>query len=359
MQVTILKTVTTILLSTFLLFGCSKDDAEPNLTCSEQLSLLESDIHFTLDNASTDTDFTLSIKAEDGKTFVHSRGSSTATTMYESASTSKMISAAIILDHVKKMNLSLDDNPQDHIGTWPITGNLAAITLHDLLSFTSGLTEAPLCLSTGFSNIDYCVDKIAEDNNESLASGLKFYYGPDHLQVAGQMAIQASAESDWASLFATYQFETGLFTHSTYDLPSASNPRLAGGMHWNAEEYLAFLEKLYKTEILTPQLITLMTTDQRAAALSTNSPAIDGMGEDWHYGFGVWIESESNPYDPAKLTGRVSSPGLFGAYPFIDFTHKYYGILARQGSLTSFTKGYELFSLVAPKLETWATTTCE
>ena len=351
-----------------LLSGCNATedttdtpDSTPDntLTCKEKLSNLELDIHKDLDTIKSDSDFTFLLKAKDGKTFSHSRGISTAQSMYESASTSKMVTAVVILDLVDKGILSLDDTPNKYINAWPQSGNFSNITLKELLSFTSGLSEAPLCNFVGGYDFEKCVIKIISKNPDAPLSSTEFHYGPNHLQVAGLMAIKASNSKDWTELFNTFKKENNLFADSVYDLPSSSNPKLAGGMHWSADEYLEFLEKLYTQKILSPTLIAQMSSDQSGDALMVSSPAKDSINQDWHYGFGMWIESDSNPFDKSKVTGRVSSPGLYGAYPFIDYTHEYYGILARQGGFNTFEKGYEIFSSVDDKLEEWAQSSCQ
>lgn len=348
----------TLILLIIMMYGCGKEDV-PTDSCVEKREQLELDIHNELDTIQTDSDFTLAIQSNDGRRFTHSRGDSSLSKQYKSASTSKMVSTAIILNVVKKGNLSLNDTPNDFIAGWDDTLNHQGITLNELLAFTSGLSDGVLCLNSDTYDFEKCIDNIRSKNGVSTTPGSEFYYGPNHLQVAGLMAIKASNSGNWDALFNSFKSETNLFANASYDLPSLTNPRLAGGMHWSADEYLEFLEKLYKEEILTPALINMMMSDQRANALSVNSPALDGMGEDWHYGFGVWIESSSNPFDASKVTGRISSPGLYGAYPFIDYAHKYYGILAREGAINTYTKGYELFKAVAPKLEVWAESTCE
>jgi len=353
-------------ITSLLLSGCTSENEEENkesnstleLTCKEKLSQLELEIHNDLDTITTDTEFTLTIKTKSGRSFTHSTGTSTADTLYKSASTSKMVTAAVILDLVNQGILSLDDTPNKYIESWSQSGNLSNIKLRDLLSFTSGLSNAPLCNFDGSADFEECVDKITFWNSNSAISASEYYYGPNHLQVAGLMAMKATNTSDWNSLFNRFKEKYKLFTLSTYDLPSATNPKLAGGMHWTANEYLAFLEKLYNNEILSETLSTQMSSDQIATATIVESPALNSINEDWHYGFGVWIESKSNPFDKAKVTGRVSSPGLYGAYPFMDYTHNYYGILAREGGLSTFEKGYALFTSVESKLEQWADTTC-
>ena len=322
-------------------------------TSNMNLEELEAEIRDDLDIYNTDADFTLLIKAENGRIFSYSRGGSDETLSYRSASTSKWVTTAVVLSLVDDGTLSLDDHPQDYIATWPTSGNLAAIQLKHLLSFTSGLTDAPFCLNRPNYDFETCVENIADANGRSKTPGEEFYYSSAHLQVAGLMAVKAAGLSSWQELFEQFKSETGLFATADYDLPSSTNPRLAGGMHWNAAEYVEFLEALRKHEILNADLINQMASDQISAATIGYSPAIDGLGEDWHYGFGNWIECHANPNNCTETT-RISSPGAYGAYPFIDYAHGYYGIIAREGSLGSFPDGYALFESISPKLELWA-----
>ena len=144
----------------------------------------------------TDADFSLLITANNGHKFSHSRGTSTATTVYRSASTSKWVTAAVILSLVEDGILSLDDHPQNFISTWPTSGNLSQIQLRHLLAFTSGLSEEPLCINGPLQDFASCVDQIATLNAGAPTPGTEFYYSSSHLQVAGQMAVRAAAAAD-------------------------------------------------------------------------------------------------------------------------------------------------------------------
>src|SRR5690606_30754491 len=169
-----------------LLSGCGGDTPAASLNEQEQ------ELRSWLDNRTTDVPFTLLLASQSGAQFRHSTGHSTADTQYESASTSKLVTAVVILDLVEDGVLSLDDHPQDHISGWPETGLLSEITLQQLLNFTSGLTEEPLCQSlpnAGFAN---CVLRIAERNDKPLTPGSAYHYGSPHLQVAGLMALNAA-----------------------------------------------------------------------------------------------------------------------------------------------------------------------
>jgi len=336
-----------------LISGCggnSDTNEEPDST-----ETIEQQLHTELNLVDTDTDFTLFVESDNGTQFIHSRGASTATTFYRSASTSKMVTASVILRLVEQGILSLDDHPQDYLDFWPATGNHAAIELRNLLSFTSGLNEEALCLNLPNADFTGCVETILDNNPTISPPGNEFYYASSHLQVAGLMAIHASGMSNWTQVFDNFKLETQLFTNAAYDLPSASNPRLAGGMHWQATEYLEFLSALYHQQLLSPVLIEAMTSDQIGNATSTYSPVAEWpLAPDWHYGFGLWLECNSVPFDCSTIT-RVSSAGTYGSYPFIDFEQQYFGIIAREGALGTGFKGYQVWSDVENELIQWAT----
>ena len=114
-----------LLLSTLLLFTACGSNSDTNN--DEREISVEEKITSTLNSTNVDTDFTLLVKSEDDKTFSHSVGSSTGSTLYRSASTSKWVTATVILSLVKEGVLSLDDNPQDYIINWDKSGNLSKI----------------------------------------------------------------------------------------------------------------------------------------------------------------------------------------------------------------------------------------
>ena len=348
-----------ILVIILFITSCSKENENKSSNvknnCSENINRIETDIKNTLDSLNTDTDFTLYLKSKKGKTFIYNRGNSSEYKIYRSASTSKMVTASIILSLVKANILSLNDKPQKYISFWPTTGNLSEITLKSLLNFTSGLKEEPLCINSKFYDFENCVRKII-DKNPSPSPFTEFYYSSTHLQVAGLMAIKALGVSSWQEVYNQFRNDTGLFSNSKYDLPSESNPRLAGGMHWNANDYIEFLDAIFCKKILNEELITLMTSDQIGNTEKTNSPAYDIIGEPWRYGLGVWIECKNENCDDYD---KISSPGSYGAYPFIDYKYKYYGILAREGKLKTFAEGYNIIKQIEPLLQDWSQTSCE
>lgn len=312
-----------------------------------------------LSEAASPGGFSFSVKRQDDRQYVYNRGASTLQTTYSSASTSKLISAVIIMRLVEQGYLKLSHRPQDVIAAWPIGSGdpLFRLTLAQLLSFTSGLTIEPNCLDDGAYDFEACVTAIGTANGgNGVTPGRQFFYAGTHLQVAGLMAIKARSAATWQDVFSEFRQQTNLFPTASYDAPSAINPDLAGGMHWTGEEYLAFLDALRKGELLNAASMSQLLADHTASATIAESPIAvpppDGLGEDWHYGFGLWHECPSPIFNCAPGI-RVSSPGIYGAYPFWDRSRGYVGIVAMEGPSNSLPAGIGIERAVRPVVEQW------
>ena len=263
---------------------------------------------------------------------------------------------------VEQGYLALSERPQDRIAAWPIGSGdpLSGMTLAHLLSFTSGLTEDPACLNAGNSNFESCVLSVANTNaGNGNVPGQAFFYASSHLQVAGLMAVRARGVASWQDVIAEFKSQTGLFPASRYDSPSLSNPALAGGMHFTGEDYMAFLKSLKSGQLLNSASMAQLLADRTAGIPLVYSPIFSGigggaaLGEDWHYGFGLWHECRSATFNCVAGT-RVSSPGALGTYPFWDISKGYSGIVVRAGAFGTLTTGIAIERSVRAAMEAWA-----
>lgn len=331
-----------------------------SVQCSR--SAIESHLDVALQRLPTDVeDFTFYLEDINGDFYEFNRGDSTLQTPYASASTSKWVTAAVIMQLVDVGLLRLDDRPSDLLDetAWPLpeSSPLNDITLRQLLNFTSGLTSDALCTHLPDAEFFQCIGQTVLANADSeYRPGSHFYYGSAHLQVAGAMAVKALDEQSWANVFANFKSLTGLFPNSRYNLPSSDNPRLAGGMTWTGEDYVTFIRAFRDVDFYTSDMvINQITRDQLADATIDHSPALDSLGEDWHYGYGLWTECHQRTFSRrCQPATQVSSPGAYGAYPFLNTRDGYFGLIARQGPLGSFREGYALFDQVRGLVESWA-----
>jgi CubicO group peptidase (beta-lactamase class C family) len=233
------------------------------------------------------------------------------------------------------------------------------MTLAQLLSFTSGLKIDLPCLEDASSGFAACVISVADANaGNSIAPGQEFFYASSHLQVAGLMAVEARAMS-WQAIVAEFKGQTGLFPTSIYDSPSSSNPSLAGGMHFTGQDYMDFLKALKGGLLLNATSMSQLLADHTASIPMGFSPIFSGigggagLGEDWHYGFGLWHECQSATFN-CVAGARVSSPGALGSYPFWDRSKGYTGIVVRAGAFGTMVTGINIERSVRPIVEQWA-----
>jgi len=344
--------------------GCGGGSADGSAAASAARSCSaqrEAQMDTVLSQAVSAVDFSFAVERQDGRRYTFNRGGSTLQTSYQSKSASKLVSAVIILRLVQQGDLSLSDHPQDHINSWPIDSGdpLFGMTLAQLLSFTSGLTQDPSCLDAAGSNFENCVISVAEDNaNNGKVPGQEFFYASSHLQVAGLMAVEARGVS-WQAIFSEFKSQTGLFAASSYDAPSSSNPNLAGGMHFTGQDYMDFLKALKGGSLLNASSMGELLADRTASIPIAFSPIFSGiggpgLGEDWHYGFGLWHECRSATFNCVAAT-RVSSPGALGTYPFWDRSRGYTGIVVLNGVFgTDLITGINIERSVRSTVEMWA-----
>jgi len=363
-----MRRVWPVLLLSAVAAGCGgSSDSVPAASCSVSqsgaLQALEAEMGTALSSvAVSEVDFSYAVERLDGRRYTFNRGSSTLQTSYESKSASKLVSAVILLRLVEQGYLALPDQPQQYIDGWPIGGSdpLSGITLAHLLSFTSGLTEDPACLNAANSDFEECVLSVADANaGNGNVPGQAFFYASGHLQVAGLMAVKARGVAGWQAIFTEFRSQTGLFPASPYDAPSLSNPNLAGGMHFTGEDYMAFLKALKGGLLLNAASMNQLLMDRTASIPMVYSPILSGigggagLGEDWHYGFGLWHECRSATFN-CTAGARVSSPGALGSYPFWDRTRGYSGVVVRAGAFGTLTTGIAIERAVRATVEAWA-----
>lgn len=254
------------------------------------------------------------------------------------ASASKWMTAALVMTVVDEGKLSLDTTFAE---VFPEAEGSPAggATLRQLLSFTAGqggLLGSPDLRPDPSTPLQQSALEIAARPLRD-PPGTTFRYGGPSLQLAGAMAERASGQR-WADLFDARLARPLGFQHSRWsanprggdDQPPASviNPNLQAGLVTTASDYLLFLEmiagegRFRGRQILSPAAIDMMATVQSEHARAPIAPADSGVGQ-LAYGLGSWCERT----DGARRCLVVSSPGAWGAYPWVDRDTGLYGLV--------------------------------
>jgi len=265
----------------------------------------------------------------------YEKGTFSSIEAYSIASASKLLSSILAFTLIEQGSLSLSDQPQDHIDWWASNPDdlRSNITLEHLLSFTSGFNDSPTdvsCISVGNLvapelSLEECVER-RYDNGLDLPPGTAFSYGPEHLQIAGLMAEQATGMS-YAELLESQLIDTLQLSNATENTsPTQINPRVAGGAQSSAEDYALILQSLLNGSLISN--IELFIQDRTPSTGIAIDYKPDNVIDDWHYALGAWrFCPESNWDDSCEQLEIISSPGAFGWTPWVDFERGYYGLI--------------------------------
>jgi CubicO group peptidase (beta-lactamase class C family) len=293
--------------------------------------------------------------AQDRKVYEHMLGDFTGDTRVAVASASKLVAGLVLFDVMGRGLLGLDSTTGD-ILDW--TGPNAALTVRQLLSFTSGLPKEAACTLNPLTTLANCADTLA-DATVVAPPGTEFDYGSTHLLVAGAMA-EAVTGQRWNDLFAeTLQTPLGLPSDVTYfTAPRQSlgkiNPLIAGGLRASMNEYRHFLALAFHKgrygglAIGTEALFDAQAKTPYPDAAIGNSPMPSA-----RYGLACWLECAT----PTAGCQRLSSPGAFGFTPWLDREAGYYAILGMELASTGNDEGVVAFAVtleqeIAPLIAT-------
>ncbi len=233
-----------------------------------------------------------------------------------------MVAGLTILRLVDQGFLTLDSTTGDVLG-W--TGPQAAITLRQLLSFTSGLPREALCTLTQNTTLADCVDSISQMTLVA-APGTRFDYGSTHLHVAARMAEVVTGQA-WANVFqAQLKTPLGLGADMAwYSAPrqgmGTTNPLIAGGLRATMNEYarvlqLEFNRGMYQGNRLDLRFAVRLRRPPSHIPTATigNSPFAN-TGLNFHYGLAAWLEctAAGGELRGVVIAGRVRLHAVGGS----------------------------------------------
>lgn len=232
------------------------------------------------------------------------------------ASCSKWLSAALVMTFVDEGKLKLSDTVGKYLPLLSQHGK-GSITIAQCLSHLTAINAPPLGENLQemkkMSSMDQAIQDIALLPMEGKP-GKVFHYSNAGLQIAGAIIEKISCEN-FEDLFAARLAQPLNMQHTDFGRKSLALP--AGGAFSTPQDYLNFLVMILNKgtfngkRILSEASIAQMQINRLTADVKiTGSPAEGG---NFGYGYGEWIMG----------TDAVSSPGLFGSYPWVD-NHKGY-----------------------------------
>lgn len=285
--------------------------------------------------------------ATDTQRFAWTTAGFSADTRLSIASASKLAVSPVFFELIRQGKLTLGSTTGAVLG-W--VGPKGAITLEQLLSFTSGLPPSPTCAFNPLTTLAACVQDI-EAAGLSSPPGTRYDYGPVHLAVAGRMAEVVTGQR-WNELFTAlvggplgFGAEARSYAVPTRQL-GALNPLVSGGLRLTTAEYARLLQLVFHqgtrggVTLGTPALYEAQAREPFPSATVGDSPMRD-VGLPYRYGLAAWLECDT----PATGCAVLSSPGAFGFTPWLDRDAGYVALLAMEQSGGTAEIGVVAFSV--------------
>jgi CubicO group peptidase (beta-lactamase class C family) len=243
------------------------------------------------------------------------------------ASCSKWFSAALVMTFVDEGRLKLSDTVGKYLPELTAAGR-GDITLADCLSHRTGIKAPPikesLKAAKKMTSMQEALDEIVRMPMEGKP-GKTFHYSSVGLQIAASVIEKISGKS-FQTLFAERITQPLEMTHTDFGHRAFVLP--AGGAVSTPVDYIHFLtmildKGLYEGKtILSAESVNRM--EENFIGPDVKIGYIPEQAAGMGYGYGEWVLSDTPPGVPSQW---VTSPGLFGSFPWVDNEHQYCAFL--------------------------------
>lgn len=254
-------------------------------------------------------------------------GDFTSTTKERIASCSKWLSAALVMTFIDDGSLKLEDTVGKFLPVMSVNGK-GNITVEQCLSHRTGIKTGSIRESNDamkdVQTMDQAIERIANLPMEGMP-GQTFHYSSAGLQVAAAV-IEKISGKNFETLFA--ERIAGPCNMRNTDFGKGKVPMPAGSGWSTAEDYAKFLSMILNEgnyngrKVLSKNAVIEMQKNRISSNCKIRySPAEAGK---WGYGFGEWVMDDATN---DQRSDAVTSPGLFGSFPWVDNKNKYAGFL--------------------------------
>jgi CubicO group peptidase (beta-lactamase class C family) len=243
------------------------------------------------------------------------------------ASSSKWLTAALVMMFVDEGKISLEDKVSKYIPDFELYGKNYITIRHCLSHYTGVKVETGLkgLLSRKkFSSLREEAESYARDEIQANA-GQEFRYSTVGLNIAGAI-LEIVSKKKFDMLIKQKLFIPLGMRKSSFGTLDGSPANPSGGAVSTAEEYMHFLQMLLNNgkyngvQILSEASVTEMRKMNTVPEQIKYAPkAAEGFG----YALGSWVLEEGTN----SVAKSEASPGLFGTWPMVDWCRKYASIV--------------------------------
>jgi CubicO group peptidase (beta-lactamase class C family) len=261
---------------------------------------------------------------KDGKViFSKSAGEFTAKSQAPIASSSKWLTAALIMALVDDGKISLDDKISKHL---PIFTKYSKgfITIRQCLSHLTGIEAEPIKLANfvkrnKYNSLEEEIEEFASKREIVSNPGLAFSYSNVGMNIAGRY-IEVALKRGFEQLMQEKILRPLQMRGTNFSSLNAINP--SGGAQSTANDLMNFCSMLLNKgmfngkRVLSEESVKLLLQTQTTSAMIKYAPK---SAEGYNYALGSWVLQTDQNGNATVL----ASPGLFGTWPMIDLCRNY------------------------------------
>lgn len=239
------------------------------------------------------------------------------------ASCSKWLSAALVMSFVDRGELSLEDTIGKFLPIFTRYGK-GNIKIKNCLSHTTGIESPPLNLfsildENNYTSLETQVNDFAKNKKMIAAPGTEFRYSNIGLSITARV-IETISHQSFEELFQERIAKPLGMVHTSFGENALVSP--SGGAKSTAADYMNFLIMILNKgsfkdkRILSEKSVLAMQQPQTTSSIIKYAPKGT---EGFNYACGEWVQEADKNGNSTVLT----SPGFFGAWPYIDKCRDY------------------------------------
>jgi len=242
------------------------------------------------------------------------------------ASASKWLTAALVMMFVDEGKISLDDKVSKYIPDFELYAKNYVTIRHCLSHYTGVKVETGLKAMFArkkFTSLKEEAESYAKAEIQSNA-GTEFRYSTVGLNIAGAI-LEIVSKKKFDMLIKQKLLNPLGMRKTSFSTLDGSLPNPSGGAVSTAEDYMHFLQmllnngKYHGAQILSEASVKEMRRMQTTPEQIKYTPKA---GEGFGYALGSWVIEEGND----NVANVLSSPGLFGTWPMVDWCRGYASI---------------------------------
>jgi CubicO group peptidase (beta-lactamase class C family) len=251
--------------------------------------------------------------------YKHELGDFDSKTLVPIASSSKWLTAALVMKFVDMGKISLDDKVSQYLPIFELYGKNYITIRHCLSHFTGIQSEGGLLSRKKFNSLEEEVESFAKKEIKTNP-GTEFSYSNIGLDIVGRI-LEIVSKKKFDMLIKQQLFNPLAMRKTTFGTldNAAINP--SGGALSTAEEYMHFLQMLLNNGKYNGQQILSEDAVKELRQLQTNPTQIKyapKTAEGLNYALGSWVlEAKGNE------ATALACPGLFGTWPMVDWCRGY------------------------------------